>query len=417
MRLLVALFGIALAGCQKAGDERPALPPLELSERQDWLERQQAGAPAPPSEERLAELRDLMLTGFSDEFGSRLSGRARERLLRQDDAFRVLEEGLSNEDASIREHCLFELGRLQRPASILPLLLRLKYEPDQGLKAHVAGALFRLGNGAGLVELIRQMAFEPTAEQAGLVAIEICQLAKLELGEQPTYVELTRALERLADDWKNTGRTAIGRGDPDPSLDPLVQGRVAEHLLALRGTELRPVDDARFVLSRAGRLALPLLKQTVRASEPYLRAHSLEIVRDLGRAAAELGPEILPLLADPLSRADAARTLGELGETRAAPFLIDMLADPDVELRAAAASALGPLRVEAAILPLQARLDDPDEVLDVRVMAAFSLAIFELDRPARDFLLERRRQGDFHGPTIDELLDRLDEIDRRRSSG
>ena len=243
------------------------------------------------------------MTAFSFEFGSRLSGKARQRLLREPDGFWVLEEGLQDEEPGIREHCLFELGRLERPASILPLLMRLKYEADQDLKIQVVEALFRLGNDAGLAELIRLMAWAPTAENAGRVAIELCRLASVELSEQPTYADLTRELQRLSDRWHATGHPTITVGDAAAAPDPLVLGRVAAHLLALRGAPLRPVDDARFVLSRAGRLALPLLEQTVRASEPYLRTHSLEIARDLGRAAGELGGLVLPLLSDPLTRA------------------------------------------------------------------------------------------------------------------
>jgi HEAT repeat protein len=132
------------------------------------------------------------------------------------------------------------------------------------------------------------------------------------------------------------------------------------------------------------------------------------VVRGLGRAAAPLEGQVLPLLADPLVRGEAARALGELGARPALPHLLQWLQSPDAELRTAAAMALGPLGDRSAVPPLQQRLDDAKEAMDVRVAAAFSLALFENDRPARRFLLERKQKVDYHAPTIDELLDRVE---------
>ena len=326
----------------------------------------------------------------------------------------------------VREGAVIELGRLGHRASILPLLKRLKYEPNPDVKIEVATALARLGNDAGLVDLRQLMNSAATAEHAGLNAIELLGLAGVELSEQPSYREIGAALRTLSGRWAETGVSSFPQqedapdpsapADPDPSApaDPEVEARVATHLMVLGGGPLRPVDDARFVLSRAGRMPLPLLERTAMASELYLRSHSLEIIRSLGRAASSLGPTIMPLLSDPLSRGEAARTLGELGIKEAAPSVIAMLAEPDSEIRAAAAASLGPLGARESIPLLQERLDDESEIMDVRVMAAFSLAIFELDRPARDFLLERKQKGDYHGPTLDELLDRVDPNNRTR---
>ena len=57
---------------------------------------------------------------------------------------------------------------------------------------------------------------------------------------------------------------------------------------------------------------------------------------------------------------------------------------------------------------LAARMGDPLETLDVRVMAAASVALFELDRPAYRFLTELRRSGGYHDATLAELIDRID---------
>jgi hypothetical protein len=57
---------------------------------------------------------------------------------------------------------------------------------------------------------------------------------------------------------------------------------------------------------------------------------------------------------------------------------------------------------------LRALLDDPKEAMDVRVQAAFSIALFERDRPGVRFLRERLQAKDYHEPTVRELLDRAE---------
>ncbi|MFH0946901.1 MAG: HEAT repeat domain-containing protein [Planctomycetota bacterium] len=411
MKRSLLLLLVLLNGCGRPGAPEPTQAPPKLVPCQTWLEELAASGPAPPGEERRAELQDLMLTGFATDLGARLSERALQRLLQEKEAYWILEEGLLHDDAAVREQAAVELGRLGHRASILPLLARLKYELDPDAKIEVATALARLGNDAGLPDLLQLMNAGPTAEHAGLNAIELCDLASVELSEEPSYQDLGKELQTLSDRWVETG---ISSFLPEEAPDPEVQARVAAHLMVLGGAPLRPVDDARFALSRSGQMALPLLRRTVLASELYLRSHSLEIIRTLGKAARSLGPTIMPLLSDPLSRGEAARTLGALGITEAAPRVIAMLSEPDPEIRTAAAASLGPLGARESIPALRERMLDEQESMDVRVMAAFSLALFELDRPARDFLLERKRQQDYHGPTLDELLDRVTPNNRTR---
>jgi hypothetical protein len=53
-------------------------------------------------------------------------------------------------------------------------------------------------------------------------------------------------------------------------------------------------------------------------------------------------------------------------------------------------------------------MDDTAESMDVRVQAAFSIALFERERPGMRFLRERLQARDYHEPTVRELIDRAE---------
>ena len=175
----------------------------------------------------------------------------------------------------------------------------------------------------------------------------------------------------------------------------------------LEGFQLRPVDDARFVLMRLGRRAFPPLRSALGASETYLRNHALEVVTRIGPAAHELAPIIRPLLGDTISRSYACRALAAIGDQEAVPWLLAFLDDTQLEIRCAAAAALGPLRVLEAKPRLEALARDTRTPMDLRVAAASSLAVFELERPWFHWLVELRKKGGYHAPSLDEILDEL----------
>jgi len=400
--LLACLAG-ACGG--KRPPQPPPLPALNLTPKLPRLQEIAASAPAPADDKELAKARQLLEPAFVSEIGdARLAARSRTALLAEPCAGEVLEEALQHESAEVRAGAAFELGGLDRPAAIVPLVLRLKYEPDPTVLVWVADALARRGCGAGIDPLLGALRVATTADLAGQRAILLLRAHDMDPGEAPTWDAIEAGLRTLRDRWRATGRL----GDEAPAADDATRARLAGLLVALQGFQLRPVDDARFVLGRTGRLGVPLLREAVSASEPYLRSHALEVLRDLGPAANDAAPDVLPLLADPLTRNDAARTLGALRATQAVPHLVPWLSAPDIEQRAAAAFALGPIGDRAVLPLLKARMDDPAEALDVRVMAAFSVALFELDRPAYRFLQDLRARGAYHEPTLAELIDTID---------
>lgn len=409
MRIPGWLLAVALVSA--CADDEPKLPPLELSPKLPELQRAAAAVPAPPADAEQRQLRDLVETAFvpglADE---RLAASARENLLESPHARWALEQALEHAEPSVRNFAAFELGKLGQWAALPVLVKRLKYELEPEPLAWVADALDMLGNRAGFDKLIELIQGGTHAEIAGQRAIAILQRAHvLDPSESPSWDRLLEELRQLLRRWRSDGA-------PQTQTEPLPQdlaeldARIAERLVLLEGFQLRPVDDSRFILARLGRLAVPHLVTALHASEPFLRNHALEVLLQLGPVARNLARNpTLALLQDPLARANAVAALGAMQISDAFPFVAPLLASPDPELRVATAAALGPLGNEAAIPLLEQKMLAADESMDVRVRAAFSLAVFELDRPGLAFLRERRRIGDYHQPTIDELLIRIDE--------
>ena len=123
---------------------------------------------------------------------------------------------------------------------------------------------------------------------------------------------------------------------------------------------------------------------------------------------------LLALLADQLLAPAAIRALGAVRATDSIAHVRPRLDDRSLEVRCAAAGTLGLLGDRDSIPRLRALWQDPQQPADLRVEAAFSLAVFELERPALDYLRRLRADGGYHGPMLDRLLERLDRLDAER---
>ena len=404
---------LALAACSRPATTPSAPPqpndppPPRLVAHEATLTRLAASGPAAPEAKKLGELAELAELAFgSASSDRRLAGRSH-AALRDDPAARWgLEIAIRHDDVAIRRGALALLAEQPRQASWPDLLMRLKYELQPFARLDVLRALALHGNAAGLAELAASFQRTDLAETAGAYAIEILQKCGRDPGTAPSWEVLGKGLQELAHEWASTGKApALPQPVPEPEL---LRARLCRHLAALNGFQLRPVDDARFVLSRSGGLGLELLTPCLLASEPLLRSHALEICQQLGVVAAPLTEPVLSLLGDPLTRAEAVRALGRMRATQAAPRIRAWLDHPALEVRCAAAGALGPLGDRSAIGILRGLMDDARQPLDLRVQAAFSLAIFEQDRPGRAFLNARLQDGSYHAPTLSELLDVVD---------
>lgn len=415
-RLVAVALGLAcaFAACgHQATDRTPAgppLPPLPLRPFLADLKALAASMPLPnaATQRELRDLGDLALQLV--EADPRTAGRAERSLREHQDAWWVLEPALMHEGVEVRRRAAWLCGQSGQTVLQLPLLLRLKYELDSETVVWVADALARLGNDTGLAWLEAAIGNEATAQAAGTAAVEALRARTVALAEQPTWDDVRQALRAAHATWRERGTSALpGLAAPNRAQ---LEARVAAHLVTTEGTLLRPVDDARFVLTRAGQLAVPLLTRTLVAAEPYLRTMALQVLAELGPAAAAAAPAVLPLLGDPLTASYAVRTLGELGAKDATLHLRGKLLDTDTELRAAACQALGLLRDEASRESLRARLRDGFETADVRVGAAFGLACFGPDAEAEAFLAEREQKRDYHEATLRRLRERLAALGR-----
>ncbi|MBK8097928.1 MAG: HEAT repeat domain-containing protein [Planctomycetes bacterium] len=382
----------------------PPLPPLQLRPLIDVLHAQ-AKAIARPGEAVQRELDELAAIALKpSEVDPRTATRAERALLGHDHALAVLEPALKHAEAAVRARAAWLIGRSGQPLGVFPLLFRLKYENDPQAVLWLADALHRLGNHAGLPWIDGAMGVEATANDAGQIAIGICKDCGVAVQEQPTWAQLQAAMQDLHKAWRLTGLVARCTATAPPA--DAVAARVAAHLVTTQGTLLRPVDEARWVLTRGGQLMVPHLRAALVAEEPYLRTMVLQVAAELGKTAAALAEPILPLLGDPLTAPYALRALGEIGATQFAEHLVARLGVVDTEVRAAAAGALGVLGHAAATPQLQALLADEQEILDVRVQAAFALALLG-DAGGTAFLQERKLKGDYHVPMLERLLERL----------
>lgn len=405
---LFALFALAACGGERAaeGPALPQLPPLALSPRIDELKRIGAEWTSTATDavrNELQEYADIALQLV--EADERTARRAERALLESEHAPLVLEPKLKHENPAVRSRAAWLLGRSGRTVAQFALLLRLKDETDGSCTLWMSDALHRLGNDAGLAWIDSAMNVEATAQQAGQLAIELLKEDGASLSEQPTWDELQKELRARTKQWRRTGVSCRdGAAPPDAAR---TRSLLATHLSITQSFLLRPIDEAKFVISRAGVHGLPTIAIALKANEPYLRSVALQILAELGRTATPLCQDLLPLLGDPLTEAYAMRALGELGCADAAPHLIARLSARQTEIRASAAGALG-LLGDAAVAPrLLAMMQDANQPLDVRVQCAFALRMLGDSPAASAFLTEREQKGDYHLPELRIILDRI----------
>jgi hypothetical protein len=402
--------GMLTTSCQREAEakprlERPALPELKLRPMLEELRTLAGSLPVPDdkTQRTLQEYADISLGII--EADTRTANRVQRALLEHQDAWFVLEPALAHELPAVRQRAAWLCGDSQQTVLQVPLLLRLKYELDPATVIWVADALAKLGNDSGLMWLAAAFTRPETANQAGQMAMRALTNRDITLPAEPKWAELSRQLKIQADNWRQRGVSArLETPQPDA---PSLRARLARQLQTPEGTQLRPVDDARFILTRLGAAGVPMLTRTLQAEEHYLRTMPLQILAELGAAATGATGAILPLLSDPLTASYAVRALGEIGATSALPHLRPLLEDPDTELRAATTQAVGLLGDTDSAPLLEARLQDPKESMDVRVGAAFGLLCLGEHPSASAYLAAREAEEDYHGPTLTRLLERL----------
>lgn len=263
----------------------------------------------------------------------------------------------------LRARGAWYLGRLGLDRSIPELVLRLRYETDHEAVVWLAFALARFGNYSGLLGLenIAQLsAGSPVGERAASMAAAIARHAG---ADSPAAVT-----------W------AWDHGDPERIL-PRVP-RSAHHNLVLwqwifrfDEFQLRGVDDARFMFERLDEQAAEVLTEALYDESRYVRLHVAQCIARLGRRATSAGPALLEMLEERTVAATAAQALGEIGFPPAREALEARLGESEaIELRVAAARALGRMGQAESIGLLAATFDAQPASPELRQALAESLA-------------------------------------------
>lgn len=354
MRAGAALGLLLLAACQREEQASglPALPPPQYAAVLDAeIARSAAAAlPAAGAEEILAaaDLLDLWLSG------GRGSERAARSLEAQDAAqlsaalLGLLEQ--LDTPAELRRGACAWLRSRAVLAALPRLTLRLKYEKDWVANVDLALTLLRHGSGAG-AEALRAILREESRQEPMYLearARAAAALAQLPAAAGWTPGEFAADWQRLLDfeaEWLRERRAVR----ETPSDDPGLQAEIWRVLGWLRSQPLRPVDDARFILTRLpAEDAYAALLATARDQDFYARDHALETVSWIGapfgawaqRAGVDAVALLAPLLGDAALRPRVLEALGACALPRAAPLLLPWLRGTREESTAAADALL-----------------------------------------------------------------------------
>ncbi len=269
------------------------------------------------------------------------------------------------------------------PAVVPRLILRLKYEKDWPSNVTVALALLQRGNGAGLEALQNILASEkddPVVQQARSAAAQALLSLPPREGWTPGAdfkADWNRLLE-VETLWLRERR--LSPEGPEPVLDRDTQAEVWRFLAHFDSQPLRPVDDARYVLSRMGGRVVPELIAALADKSAYVREHALQTLTWMGPAAGAwarrtgfdvLGPLTLASNA-PLTRGRALEAMGALGLSDAANVILPWLSHGNREEVTAAADGLLRCGGKDCLKQVRKTLSKPENLSDE---ARYSLSL------------------------------------------
>ncbi len=254
------------------------------------------------------------------------------------------------------------LGRLGVSTAIPRLTLRLKYETDAWVLLWIEEALAKLNNfsGARFFCEAYDLRPNPSLSENEAIRTDFFQTSRAVLGkaqfkiEQEEIPAICQLLQALDKTWKEQGELANAK----TVVDACLEREILQLIHGLAQWQLRDVDDARYQLLHLGKLVVPYLRQALQDENRYVRAHSIELVREMGPPAQEASPELLTLLADPFHKADALESLGAIRAASATPQIARALEEKYPEVRRAAALAAGNLGDDKLIPALKQSMKD-----------------------------------------------------------
>ena len=232
------------------------------------------------------------------------------------------------------------------------LTLRLKYEKDWVANVDIALALLKFGSGAGLQAFRNILGTEEFANDANLEYARFRTMQGLSfLPANNTW----KAGDGFASDWQRLLDVQDfwfkHRELPDHEKTPPSRDQRAElwrMMARLRSQPLRPVDDARFVMSRMPNWVFEPLTETILDEDRYVREHALQTLAwigyPVGRWARQDGIDLtaryLIPLATPRLRPRVLEAMGASGLSSMGTPLLAWLQTGNMEEITAAADAL-----------------------------------------------------------------------------
>lgn len=309
--------------------------------------------------------------------------------LDHDAALPPLLAALRDRSRYVRAFAAMACGALGRDEAVPELLFRFKeeYEPEGVVVNAAARSLLRFGNAGGLDRLVKNLRGRQL-EREGAIAI-LAEITGTDRGFDPFGAEIERRAAAAAwEEWLAFEGAAFlaSRAAPPPPSDRLAL-RVLETVDRLREYQMRTIDDARLVLERLGRTAVPFLRLGLADEDSKIRGYAIEVVALLGPRAIEAAPELVALARDEMLAPFACQALGAVGAADAAfPLLARGLGDARPDVRIACAGALGALGDAARGLgPLRELLREknlPPDLEFAAAVAAGSLGEFASFRRA-----------------------------------
>jgi len=295
----------------------------------------------------------------------------------------ALVAAFEHESEATRSLAIRQLASLGRDAPFAELIARAA-APSATVQACSIQALQGLGD-AALQALIRALQQESSELRVG------AELALTQMGE-PAALEILKAVADVPDETRGYFVRILARlGDQaspflvralrcrdQASLTVAIEAMlqmgdppVAELVAALADPAPRVGKNAVRALSRLGNRAVAELIRAFRHDDPRIRADAVRIFTSMKPPPVAILVRALGLRGSKDIRENAALTLSRI-QPPPVDALVESLAHDDSYLRKNAASLLGLMEAEAAIAPLS-KLLTQDPSIDVRCAAATAL--------------------------------------------
>lgn len=294
--------------------------------------------------------------------------------LDHDAALPPLLVALRDRSRYVRAFAATACGALGRDEAVPELLFRFKeeYEPEGVVVNAAARALLRFGNVGGLDRLVKNLRGRQL-EREGAIEL-LAEITGSDRGFDAYSAEIERRAAAAAwEEWLAFEGAAFleSRPAPPPPSDRLAL-RILETVDRLREYQMRTIDDARLVLERLGRTAVPFLRLGLADEDAKIRGYAIEVLTLLGPRALDAAPELAALTRDGVLAPFAFQALGAVGAKGAAlPLIESGLRDARPDVRIACAGALGALGdAERGLGPLRDLLREKNLPADVEFAAA-----------------------------------------------